>query len=534
MTWRIQGIRLPFNHSKDELKRALAKKLSLSPENILNYEVRRRSVDARKKNAIYFNYTIDVDLPDRISLTQSPEISPIKDAAYTPVATFEKLPQNTLRPIVVGAGPCGLFAALLLAQMGLRPLLLERGKPARERMRDVYEFWRTGTLNPQSNALFGEGGAGTFSDGKLTTQIKDRQHRCRKVLEEFVHAGAPEEILYLQKPHIGTDNLIRIVENLRNIILELGGEVRFECTVTALHTENNALSGVELDSGETLTARHLILAIGHSARDTFAMLDKTGVALSAKPFSIGVRIEHPQNLIDQAQYGPFAGNSRLGAAEYKLVHHCKNQRSVYTFCMCPGGQVIAASSEPNQIVTNGMSRYHRNAPNANAALLVGVGPDDFPRDTPLAGIAFQRQWEEAAFQLGGGNYHAPAQCVGDFLAARASTNFGDVHPSYTPGVTPTDLQGCLPPYVIEALREALPVFDRKLHGFALPDAVLTGVETRSSSPIRILRNETGQSESLSGLYPAGEGAGYAGGITSAAVDGIRAAEAVAQAYTANA
>jgi hypothetical protein len=442
----------------------------------------------------------------------------------------------TERPIVIGMGPCGFMAALLLAQMGFRPIVLERGKIVRERTKDTWGLWRKNTLNPESNVQFGEGGAGTFSDGKLYSQIKDPNFYGRKVLEEFVKAGAPEEIIYVSKPHVGTFRLVKMVENIRRNIVELGGEIRFEAKVDRLLREDGQVVGVELADGERLMSRHVVLAVGHSARDTFQMLHDAGVYIEAKPFAIGFRVEHPQALIDHARFGPNAGNETLGAADYKLVHHCKNGRAAYSFCMCPGGQVVAATSEPGRVVTNGMSQYSRAERNANSALVVNIDPEDFPGDfrkNPLIGMDFQRHWESAAFVAGGGDYSAPAQKIGDFLAGRPSTAQGNVEPSYQPGVHWTDLSGCVPAYVTEALREAIPAFDRQIKGFAMADAVLTGVETRTSSPIRIKRGPDFQSINTRGLYPAGEGAGYAGGILSAGVDGIKVAEAVALAMLAN-
>jgi uncharacterized FAD-dependent dehydrogenase len=440
---------------------------------------------------------------------------------------------STARPVVVGAGPCGLFAGLVLAQMGFRPLILERGKVVRERTKDTWGLWRRAVLNPESNVQFGEGGAGLFSDGKLHSGIRDPHHHGRKVLTEFVAAGAPPEILTVGKPHIGTFRLVTIVENMRHTIEALGGEYRFESRVEDIEIEQGRdglrhVRGVMLAGGTHIAADHVVLAVGHSARGTFEMLWERGVAIEAKPFSIGVRIEHPQSLIDRCRYGANAGAGHplLGAADYKLVHHCANGRSVYSFCMCPGGTVVAAASEPGRVVTNGMSQYSRNERNANAGIVVGVTPADYPGH-PLAGIAFQRQWEERAFAAGGASYAAPAQRVGDFLAMKASIGLGDVIPSYKPGVHMTDLAGCLPDFAVEAIREAFPAFDRQIKGFAMADAVMTGVETRTSSPIRIGRDDTYQSTNTRGLYPAGEGAGYAGGILSAGVDGIRIAEAVA-------
>jgi uncharacterized FAD-dependent dehydrogenase len=440
--------------------------------------------------------------------------------------------------VVVGFGPCGIFAALVLAQMGLRPIVLERGKAVRERTQDTWGLWRRGVLNPQSNVQFGEGGAGTFSDGKLWSQISDPRFLTRKVLDEFVKAGAPEEILYVAKPHIGTFRLVSMVEKMRAEIETLGGEVRFGQQVVDLLIEDGRLRGLTLAGGEQLRTDHGVLALGHSARDTFAMLQRRGVAMVAKPFSIGFRIEHPQSLIDHVRFGPSAGHPILGAADYKLVHHAKNGRSVYSFCMCPGGTVVAATSEEGRVVTNGMSQYSRNERNANAGIVVGIDPKDYRQDgrrdgsavDPLDGVAFQRFWEARAFELGGGGYVAPGQRVGDFLKRQRSSAFGSVQPSYKPGVLPTDLAqaGCesLPAYVLEAIRDALPAFERQIPGFSMPDALLTGVETRTSSPLRIPRGADRQSVNVAGLYPAGEGAGYAGGIMSAGVDGIETAEAL--------
>ncbi|HNH45109.1 MAG TPA: NAD(P)/FAD-dependent oxidoreductase, partial [Agitococcus sp.] len=433
----------------------------------------------------------------------------------------------TERPIIVGFGPCGILAALVLAQMGFKPIVLERGKEVRQRTKDTWGLWRKNILNPESNVQFGEGGAGTFSDGKLYSQIKDPRHLGRKVLEEFVKAGAPEEILYISKPHIGTFKLVTMVETIRQTIESLGGEIRFQQKVVDVLIDNGQMRGVRLENGEELHSRHVVMALGHSARDTFTMLHERGVYMEAKPFSIGFRIEHPQGMIDRCRFGKFAGHPLLGAADYKIVHHAKNGRAVYSFCMCPGGTVVAATSEPNRVVTNGMSQYSRNERNANSGLVVDIQPSDFGDSSPLAGIAFQRIWESKAFELGGGTYAAPAQLVGDFLAGRPSTKVGTVEPSYKPAVNWCDLSSALPEYVITAMREALPEFDKKLKGYAMHDAVLTGVETRTSSPLRITRNEHYQSLNVKGLFPAGEGAGYAGGILSAGVDGIKVAEAVA-------
>jgi uncharacterized FAD-dependent dehydrogenase len=431
--------------------------------------------------------------------------------------------------VVIGFGPCGIFAALVLAQMGFKPIVLERGKQVRERTQDTWGLWRKNVLNPESNVQFGEGGAGTFSDGKLYSQIKDPKFYGRKVIQEFIKAGAPEEIAYVAKPHIGTFRLVGVVEKMRQEIISLGGEVRFQQKVTGFEIKDGEMAGVHLESGEKLAARHVIIALGHSARDTFKALHEAGVYIEPKPFSVGFRIEHPQSLIDRARLGPHAGNPLIGAADYKLVHHAKNGRAVYSFCMCPGGTVVAATSEENRVVTNGMSQYSRNERNANAGIVVNVDPKDYGgnAENPLAGIDFQRALESKAFELGGRNYEAPGQLVGDFIAGQTSTEFGKVIPSYKPGVHLTDLAQALPDFVIEAMREALPEFDKKIKGFAMHDAVLTGVETRTSSPLRITRGNNCQSLNIKGLYPAGEGAGYAGGILSAGVDGIKVAEALA-------
>jgi uncharacterized FAD-dependent dehydrogenase len=499
---------------------------------LLGYRARRRGHDARKPGVIAFVYTLDVEVRNEAALLTkfrgSPHIGPAPDETYRyPVQAAA--PPIT-RPVVIGSGPCGVFAGLSLARMGLKPLILERGRSVRQRTKDVWGFWRERRFNPVSNVQFGEGGAGTFSDGKLYSGIKDRGHHIRRILQDFVDCGAPEEILYISKPHIGTLRLVKVVERLRQQIIAAGGEFRFEAQVTDVVVENNAVRGVVLAGGEQIDSAQVVLAVGHSARDTFAMLYDKGVRIDAKPFSIGFRIEHPQHLIDVARLGRYAGNPQLGAADYKLVHHCRNGRSAYSFCMCPGGQVVAATSEEGRVVTNGMSHYSRADHNANAGIVVGITPADFGSDHPLAGIALQRELESRAFVLGGSNYNAPVQRVEDFLAARPSTALGSVTPSYTPGVTLAELGTSLPEYAITAIREALPKFDRTVKGFAMPDALLTGVETRTSSPIRIPRDEHSfESLNTKGLYPAGEGAGFAGGILSAAVDGMKVAEAVARA-----
>ena len=529
---RITELKLPLDHAPDALRPAICQRLGIANDDLLDVSLFRRGYDARKKSAITLIYTVDCTLRDEAAVFKrlhgDRNISPTPDMAYKMVA---QAPAGlTERPIVIGMGPCGFMAALLLTQMGFRPIVLERGKIVRERTKDTWGLWRKNTLNPESNVQFGEGGAGTFSDGKLYSQIKDPNFYGRKVLEEFVKAGAPEEIIYVSKPHVGTFRLVKMVENIRHNIVELGGEIRFEAKVDRLLREDGQVVGVELANGERLLSRHVVLAVGHSARDTFQMLHEAGVYIEAKPFAIGFRVEHPQPLVDHARFGPNAGNEILGAADYKLVHHCQNGRAAYSFCMCPGGQVVAATSEPGRVVTNGMSQYSRAERNANSALVVNIDPEDFPGDfkkNPLIGMDFQRHWESAAFVAGGSDYSAPAQKIGDFLAGRPSTAQGTVEPSYQPGVNWTDLTSCVPSYVSEALREAIPAFDRQIKGFAMADAVLTGVETRTSSPIRIKRGADFQSINTRGLYPAGEGAGYAGGILSAGVDGIKVAEAVA-------
>jgi len=525
---RITELKLPLDHPESQLKSALIERLGIAAGQLQGYTIFRRGHDARKRDSILLIYTLDVELTDESPVLarfrDDPHVSVTPNTDYRHVAEAPK--DLTTRPVVIGFGPCGLFAGLLLAEMGFRPIILERGKPVRQRTKDTFGLWRRREFNPESNVQFGEGGAGTFSDGKLHTQIKDPHHYGRKVLTEFVKAGAPPEILYVSKPHIGTFRLVSMIEEMRGTIEALGGEIRFESRVEDVLIEDGAVRGVVLADGETIDTHHVVIAVGHSARDTFKMLYERGVYVEAKPFSIGFRIEHPQSLIDNCRFGKYAGHPLLGAADYKLVHHCKNGRSVYSFCMCPGGTVVAATSEPGHVVTNGMSQYSRNERNANSGIVVGITPDDYPGH-PLAGIELQRQLEKAAFVLGGGTYDAPGQLVGDFLAGRASTQFGSVAASYTPGVHLCDLSTALPAYAIEAIREALPAFDKKIPGFAMADAVLTGVETRTSSPVRIKRSEHFQSINTRGLYPAGEGAGYAGGIMSAAIDGIEVAEAVA-------
>ena len=529
---RLTELRLPIVHAPEDLEAAICKKLAILAKDLIRYEVFKRSYDARKNNILSFIYTLDLSVKDEEAvlkrLAHDPHIRLSPDTRYHFVAHFDShiKPQSALRPVVIGFGPCGIFAALTLAQMGLKPIVLERGKPVRERTQDTWGLWRKKILNPESNVQFGEGGAGTFSDGKLWSQVKDPKFHGRKVLQEFVKAGAPEEILYVSKPHIGTFRLVGVVEKMRKEIIELGGEVRFGQKVTGFEISNHVLQGIHLESGDFLEADHVVLALGHSARDTFATLHDAGVYMEAKPFSVGFRIEHPQSLIDRTRLGPHAGNPLIGAADYKLVHHAKNGRSVYSFCMCPGGTVVAATSESNRVVTNGMSQYSRNERNANAGIVVGITPDDFPGG-PLAGIEFQRQIESKAFTLGGSNYEAPGQLVGDFLQGKTSTEFGSVIPSYKPGVHLTDLAESLPAYAIEAIREAIPAFEKKIKGFSMHDAVLTGVETRTSSPLQIKRGPNYQSVNTQGLYPAGEGAGYAGGIMSAGIDGIKVAEAIA-------
>ncbi|MGB3208311.1 MAG: NAD(P)/FAD-dependent oxidoreductase [Crinalium sp.] len=525
---RLTEIKLPLDHDESEIQTAILKKLQITAADLISYSIFKRSYDARKRGEIFLVYILEIETTQEKRLLQrfkkDPHVMATPDTTYRFVAQTPRDLAN--RPIVIGTGPCGLFAGLLLAQMGFRPIMLERGKSVRDRSVDTFGFWIKKRLNPESNAQFGEGGAGTFSDGKLYSQVSDPHHYGRKVLTELVNAGADPEILYINKPHIGTYRLVKIVQTMRANIESLGGEIRFESRVEDIHIEQGQVRGVTLASGEYIASDHVVLAVGHSARDTFQMLLDRGVYIEAKPFSIGFRIEHPQSVIDRCRFGSLAGHPVLGAADYKLVHHCQNGRSVYSFCMCPGGTVVAAASEPGRLVTNGMSQYARDESNANSAIVVGITPDDYP-GSPLAGMDLQRRLEEQAFKLGGETYYAPGQLVGDFLNHRPSSQLGTVQPSYKPGVQLGDLSTSLPDYAIAAIREAIPAFDQKIPGFAMNDAVLTGVETRTSSPIRIKRQENCQSINTAGLYPAGEGAGYAGGILSAGIDGIRVAEAVA-------
>ena len=534
---RINELQLPLDHPAEALRQAIIARLGIKDAELLDFSVFKRSYDARKKNSeITFVYIIDADVADedkvlgRLAEDRNIRVSP--DTGYYPVG---QAPEGlSERPLVVGFGPCGLFAALALAQMGFRPIVLERGRDVRSRTKDTWALWRKKVLSPESNVQFGEGGAGLFSDGKLYSQIKDPKFYGRKVMHEFVRAGAPEEIMFVSKPHIGTFRLTGVVSTMREEIKALGGEVRFDSRVVDFIIEDGRMQGVRMADGGELRSRYVVLALGHSSRDTFRMLHERGVYIEAKPFAVGFRIEHPQSLIDNARLGKYAGHPELGAADYKLVYHAKNGRAVYSFCMCPGGTVVAATSEPNRVVTNGMSQYSRNERNANAGIVVGISPEeDFPGG-PLAGVELQERLESRAFELGGSDYCAPGQLVGDFIRGRASSAFGEVEPSYKPGVRLGDLAPSLPDYVIEAIREALPAFGKQIRGFDRADAVLTGIETRTSSPVRIKRdNESLQSINTRGLYPAGEGAGYAGGILSAGVDGIKVAEAVATAMLAD-
>lgn len=537
---RLSGLSLPLDHPADAVAPAICQRLGLRADQLHGYTLFKRGNDARRKAAILLVYTFDVEVADEAAVLE--RFAGDKDVRSTPDMTWTppvRAPEgwSGQRPVVIGAGPCGLFAALVLAQMGLRPIVLDRGKVVRQRTKDTWGLWRRGELDPESNVQFGEGGAGTFSDGKLYCRVKDPRFLGRKVLEEFVAAGAPNDILYEAHPHIGTFRLVTMVESLRATIEALGGEYRWETRVEDLELDRAPdgqlrLRGLHLHDGSFLEADHVVLAVGHSARSTFEMLHARGVHVEAKPFSIGVRIEHPQSWIDAARFGRSAGHPLLGAAAYSLVHHAANQRTVYSFCMCPGGRVVAATSEEGRVVTNGMSQYSRAEFNANSGFVVGIEPArDYP-DGPLAGIAFQRKWESLAYDLGGGGYAAPGQRVEDFLSGRPSTALGSIAPSYKPGVTPTDLAACLPAFAVEAMREALPVFGRQIARYDDPDVVLTGVETRTSSPVRIGRGKDFHSVNTRGLFPAGEGAGYAGGILSAAIDGIKVGEAVAQAILA--
>lgn len=547
---RLSELKLPLDHSEADLAAAVLRRLRLAPDQLLGLRLVKRSVDARKSAAITLVYSLDLDL-DLDARAEArllkrfagdPHLRPSPDTTYHPVVSGANAGKT--RPVVVGAGPCGYFAALLLAQMGFRPLLLERGKAVKERSADTFGFWKgSADFNPESNAQFGEGGAGTFSDGKLYSQVSEAKPYVRKVLEELVAAGANPDILTLHHPHIGTYKLATVVRGLRQRIEALGGEVRFECRVDGLELNpvDRSIRGLQLDSGERIAATQVVLALGHSARDSFEMLKTAGVAMQPKPFAVGLRIEHPQSLIDRARWGQAAGHPRLGPAEYKLVHHCSEKanlgRSVYSFCMCPGGLVVGATSEPGRVVTNGMSQHTRNERNANSGIVVGIELADLTSygesaDDPLAGVAFQRHWEGRAFVIGGSNYQAPAQRVGDFLANRSSHGSGGVIPSYQPGVCYGNLAGCLPDFVLTAIREALPAFEHRIPGFLMDDALLTGVETRTSSPVRLPRDEiTLECGNTPGLFPAGEGAGYAGGILSAAIDGIKVAEQVALSLT---
>ncbi|HKT72927.1 MAG TPA: hypothetical protein VJQ47_08570 [Steroidobacteraceae bacterium] len=534
---RITGLSLPLESDEPTLRRAITKRLGIRDTDLLRFSVFKRSYDARRKSSITFVFVVDLEASDEAHILRrfagDPNVRPAPDMRYRPVGRAPA--ELRVRPVVVGFGPCGVFAALVLAQMGFRPIVLERGRDVRRRTADTWGLWRKKILTPESNVQFGEGGAGLFSDGKLYSQIKDPKFHGRKVMEEFVRAGAPPEILYVSKPHIGTFRLTGVVAEMRANIEALGGEIRFDSKVTDLLADTDGIHGVVLASGEAIESRQVVLALGHSSRDTFRMLHRRGVYLEPKPFSLGLRIEHPQSLIDRARLGKYAGHPELGAADYKLVHHARNGRAVYSFCMCPGGTVVAATSEAQRVVTNGMSQYSRKERNANAGIVVGIDPArDFP-GSPLAGVELQERLESNAYLLGGADYCAPGQLVGDFIRGLPSTSLGDVQPSYEPGVKLGDLSGALPDYAIEAIREALPVFARQIRGFDRDDAVLTGVETRTSSPIRIVRDEeTLQSVNVRGLYPAGEGAGYAGGILSAGVDGIKVAEAVARALLATA
>ena len=543
---RLNEIKMALDHNEDDLIAAIVDKLAIKRDDLLSFTIFKRSHDARKKNSILLIYQLDVVLKDNIEAVVLEQFSQQNFVKVSPDTSYHFVAEagddfpnkDQQRPIIVGFGPCGILAALVLAQMGLKPIVLDRGQDVKQRTKDTWELWKNGKLNTESNVQFGEGGAGTFSDGKLYSQVKDKRFLSRKVLTEFVKAGAPEEILVDSKPHIGTFKLVSMVEKMRAEITALGGEIRFGHKVDTIHREHNPddsgqITGLTLSNGATMHSRHIILAIGHSARDTFEMLLEYGVYIESKAFSIGFRIEHPQSVIDKARFGKNAGNAILGAADYHLVHHCKSGRSVYSFCMCPGGTVVAAASEEGGVVTNGMSQYSRNERNANAAIVVGIDPEqDYPEHV-LSGIDLQRDLEKLAYELGGGDYKAPAQLVGDFLKDKPSTELGEVTPSYQPGINLGDLSKALPDFAIDAIREAIPAFNRKINGYAMDDAILTGVETRTSAPICIKRDKSFQSINTYGLYPAGEGAGYAGGILSAAIDGIKVAEAVAKSILIN-
>jgi len=521
----VHNIKLSLDDDINSLKRIVAKKIKIDSKEFKNFRIVKESIDARKKPNISLVYSVMVEIPGKIKISNDKDIKIIEDSVEEKLIPGDK--KLKYRPVVIGTGPAGLFAALVLSQNGYKPLVLERGECVEKRTEIVNGYWNGAELNPETNVQFGEGGAGTFSDGKLTTRINDR--RCTKVLEEFYAFGAPEEILYKAKPHIGTDILKKVIVNMRKKIIELGGEVRFNSKVTSICIKDGKVTGVVVNGSETIDAEVVVLAIGHSARDTFSSLFESGIEIVQKPFSIGVRIEHPQELINKAQYGEAASHPRLGAADYQLFYKTKD-RTVYSFCMCPGGIVVAAASEPNMIVTNGMSEYARDKENANSALVVSVGPDDFGSSHPLAGMEFQRTWERLAFNIAGSCNAAPIQRLEDFIDGRVTKKLGEVKPSYTGRTNFADINLCLPSFVTESMKESIKYFDEKLKGFGMKDALLTGVETRTSSPVRIQRTETFESTKVRGLYPTGEGAGYAGGIVSAAVDGIRVAEQIIKTY----
>jgi len=525
MTIRVNNITLDIDEAIDDLKIKVTKIMRVSDSQIKGFRIAKESIDARKKNNIKFNYAVDIAMDNEINVVTRANNKDVKLEEDRYKAEFEfGTKKMNHRPVIVGMGPAGMFAGILMAQKGYKPLIIERGEKVENRTKTINKFWTRAVLNTESNVQFGEGGAGTFSDGKLTTRIKDT--RCDYILEEFVKAGAPEEIVYIGKPHIGTDVLKDVVKNIREAIIKLGGEVRFNSKLEDISIKDGKLQSL-IVNGEEIPCDNLILAPGHSSRDTYEMLYKNGVSMSSKPFAVGVRIEHPQDMINENQYGKYASHPRLKAADYKLTYKSnKLDRSVYSFCMCPGGAVVSAASEQGKLVINGMSEYNRDKKNANSAIVVSVGPKDFASDNPLAGIEFQRHYEELAYKIGGENYNAPVQLVGDFLKGNVSDKIGSIKPSYTPGYKFADLTNCLPSYVTDAIKEALPKFEHKINGFARNDAILTGIETRTSAPVRIDRNEEFQSISLEGLYPAGEGAGYAGGIISAAVDGLKIAESI--------